>query len=111
MEERGNARMGAGGTIFRVRKKCKRRNGAIGIGLQLSISSRGFVRGAGWENSCGACIVVILLVCIFCNLLSLFLSCLLKEGLDGAGLFACGAIFQVRGWLGGGLSGGEKTLG
>ena len=78
------------------------------ICLQLSISSIGFVRGRRWENSCGARVVIFL---VFCNLLFLFVGRLLKEGLDGAGLFTGGVILRFRGWLGGGLSGGDSTLG
>lgn len=102
--------MGAGWTIFRV-KMSNGRNREIGICLQLSVRSRCFVRGGRWENSCAAYIIFILLVYVISNLQSLFLGCLLKEGLDGAGLFACGVIFRFRGWLGGGLSGREKALG
>lgn len=50
------------------------------------------------------------MIVVFFNLLS-FLCCLLKEGLDGARLFAGGVAFWLSRGLRGRRSGGEDALG
>lgn len=87
--------------LFRVRKQWNGRIWTV-ICLQGSTGGAGLVRRRRCENVCGASVL--------CDL-SLFLSCLLEEGLDSAGLFAAGVMFQLRGWLRGGLLGGEHALG